>query len=77
MESVLTQEFIGSNVLIDSRDCFIISGVDGFKILAYKDTYGGGGGEYLVAIWNLLAKCLTTLLCQCFLSQRLLLGVVR
>ncbi|WP_233708572.1 hypothetical protein [Helicobacter bilis] len=43
MESVLTQEFIGSNVLIDNNDCFIISGVDGFKILAYKDTYGGGG----------------------------------
>ncbi len=37
MRSTLTQDFIGSNIMIEQNDRFILSGIDGFSIIAYKD----------------------------------------
>lgn len=66
MKSVLTQEFIGSNVLIDSNEYFIISGVDGFKILVYKDNGGGVSYPYF-ATFCYHVSLYFTLCCLVFL----------
>lgn len=35
-QSILSEEYIGRNVFEDSGDCFILSGIDGFKIVGKK-----------------------------------------
>lgn len=44
-KSILSEEFIGANVFEESENEFILSGIDGFKIIAQKvDILAGGGG---------------------------------
>ena len=44
-KSILSGEFIGTNVFCESGSEFILSGIDGFKIVAFKEmSLGGGGG---------------------------------
>ncbi|TLD81160.1 hypothetical protein LS70_008505 [Helicobacter sp. MIT 11-5569] len=57
-QSILSEEYIGRNVFKDKGDCFILSGIDGFKVVAYKEesasfyaipannaVSAGGGGQ--------------------------------
>lgn len=43
-KSILSGEFIGANVFEEDKNAFILSGIDGFKIVAFKAISLGGGG---------------------------------
>ncbi|MCX2717895.1 formyltransferase family protein [Helicobacter sp. MIT 21-1697] len=48
-KSTLSGEFIGANVFAEQENEFILSGIDGFKIVAEKaDILAGGGGIILL-----------------------------
>ena len=36
-KTILLDEKIDTSVIIEEKDCFVISGIDSYKIIAYKD----------------------------------------